>query len=275
MEYYIGLNEVIDEIEKELTNEIDYKNLAKIIGTSEYTLQRIFCFLTGITLTDYIKKRRLSKAGEDIQITKEKIINIAMKYQYDSSISFARAFRRIHGIAPSEVRKKEISLKMFPKMEFKPIDNDIKELEYRKLDLDEQTFYGVSTKISAMKNKEAIKKLWNKCEKDGTLKYIRDNSITKEKYYGITEYIDLDKANETIKYSILGKIEKKGFDKFKLSKAKWIAFKLNSKEQKDILDLITTIYTKWLPTSNYNIILPYPSLEIYYEEYCEYCIAVK
>ena len=61
MNYYDNLNNVIEEIEKNLTQEIKYKDLARIIGTSSYTLQRIFTFLTGITLTEYIRKRRLSK----------------------------------------------------------------------------------------------------------------------------------------------------------------------------------------------------------------------
>ena len=64
MNYYESLNNVINEIEENLTEKIEYKDLAKIIGTSSYTLQRIFAFLTGITLTEYIRKRRLSKAAE-------------------------------------------------------------------------------------------------------------------------------------------------------------------------------------------------------------------
>jgi len=64
MNYYENLNNVINKIEEKITTKIEYKELAKIIGTSSYTLQRIFAFLTGITLTEYIRKRRLSKAAE-------------------------------------------------------------------------------------------------------------------------------------------------------------------------------------------------------------------
>ena len=110
MEYYENLNKVIDEIENNLTEKIDYKNLAKIVGTSSYTLQRIFVFLTGITLTEYIKKRRLSKAAEEIISTDIKIIDVALKYQYDSPISFSNSFKKMHGISPQNLRKNNLPL---------------------------------------------------------------------------------------------------------------------------------------------------------------------
>ena len=116
MNYYEQLNKIIDKIEENLTEKIDYKELAKIIGTSSYTLQRIFVFLTGITLTDYIRKRRLSRAAEELLSTNIKIIDLALKYQYDSPISFSNAFKKMHGISPQNLRKNKLTLKAFPKV---------------------------------------------------------------------------------------------------------------------------------------------------------------
>lgn len=90
MNYYESLNKLIDTIEESLETQIDYNDLAKVIGTSSYTMQRIFAFLVGITVTEYIRKRRLSKAAEDLKRTNQKIIDIAVKYQYDSPVSFTR-----------------------------------------------------------------------------------------------------------------------------------------------------------------------------------------
>lgn len=97
MNYYDSLNKLIETIEKNLEAPIDYNELAKIIGTSAYAMQRIFVFLTGITLTEYIRKRRLSKAAEELKRTDSKIIDIAIKYQYDSPISFTNAFKKMYG----------------------------------------------------------------------------------------------------------------------------------------------------------------------------------
>ena len=275
MEYYIGLNKIIDNIEDNLTNEINYKELAKTIGTSEYTLQRIFCFLTGITLTDYVRKRRLSKAGEDILTNNEKLIDIAIKYGYDSPASFSRAFKKMYGINPSDVKNENVTLKAFPKMRFEEIKNTISELEYRIVELPEQIFYGKSTNVILENDKDSIKELWDKLKEDKTLEYIINNSDGKELYYASSKFIYEDHKNEQMKYYILGKKKREDFEELIIPKATWIAFRINSKEQKDILKLINTIYTKWLPSSNYNALLPYPELEIYYKDYCEYYIAVE
>lgn len=112
MNYYENLNEIINKIEENLTNKISYTELAKIIGTSSYTLQRIFTFLTGITLTEYIRKRRLSNAAEELLSTNIKIIDLALKYQYDSPISFSNAFEKMHGISPQKLRKNNASIKI-------------------------------------------------------------------------------------------------------------------------------------------------------------------
>lgn len=86
------LNQMVKYIEENLTRNIEYKKLAKIVGVSEYNLQRIFVFLTNMSLAEYIRKRRLSKAFEELKTTDIKIIDLAVKYKYDSAISFTRAF---------------------------------------------------------------------------------------------------------------------------------------------------------------------------------------
>ena len=79
---YDLLNNMIDYIEENLTEDIKYKDLAKIVGVSEYSLQRIFMFLAGISLFEYIRKRRLSKAFEELKTTNIKVIDLALKYQF-------------------------------------------------------------------------------------------------------------------------------------------------------------------------------------------------
>ena len=122
------LNKMIQYIEDNLTEEIDYKKLAQIVGVSEYSLQRIFIFLTNISISEYIRKRRLSRAFEELKTSDIKIIDLAIKYQYDSSISFSRAFKNMFGITPNECKKSNPNYKLFPIIKF---DNNIscKELD--------------------------------------------------------------------------------------------------------------------------------------------------
>lgn len=275
MNYYESLNEVINSIEEKLTEKIEYKDLAKIIGTSSYTLQRIFAFLTGITLTEYIRKRRLSSAAEELLMTNIKIIDLALKYQYNSPIAFTNSFKKMHGISPQKLRKENKSIKTFPKIEFKPILEIIEDLEYRIINLDKQKLYGITTGVIEGTDSKSVRELFNKARKDKILNFIIDNSDGKELYYGVSKDIYRDEISSKIQYYILGKKYRKDFISLEIPKATWACFKLDNKEQIDILKLYNTIYTKWLPSSEFKEILNYPQLEIYYENSCEICIPVK
>lgn len=275
MNYYEILNKIVEEIEDNLSEKINYNDLAKIAGTSSYTLQRIFVFLTDITLTEYIRKRRLSKAAEELLSTDIKIIDLAMKYQYDSPISFSNSFKKMHGISPQNLRKSRLSLKTFPKIEFKPTIDIIEELEYRVIDLNKQKLYGITTGIIQETDSKAIRDLFDKSRKEKILDFIIEHSDKKELYYGASVEIYDNDLTKNMQYYILGKAPRNDLVSIEIPEATWACFKLNGKKQEDILKLYNTIYTRWLPSSKYNEILNYPQLEIYYEDDCEICIPIK
>ena len=137
---YENLNKMIQHIEDNLTEKIEYKKLAKIVGVSEYSLQRIFVFLANISLSEYIRKRRLSKAYEELKETDIKIIDLAIKYQYDSAISFSRAFKNLFGITPSECKNHEKEYKLFPMIKFNNYEI-YTELSYEIKEIDEMVVY--------------------------------------------------------------------------------------------------------------------------------------
>lgn len=142
MNTYKNLNKMLDYIDNNLENEIEYSKLAMFIGVNEYIMQRIFSFLCNISLADYIRKRRLSNAGADIYNTNEKIIDIAIKYGYDNSTSFSRAFERFHGIKPSQVKNLPDKLKYFPKITFTENLIGDTNIEYSIIEKDELILYG-------------------------------------------------------------------------------------------------------------------------------------
>ena len=127
MNIYKSLNEMIEYIENNLENKIDYNRLAKFLGVNTYTLQRLFSLLTNISIADYIRKRRLSVAGEELYKTNIKVMDVALKYQYENATSFSRAFEQFHNIKPSQVTK-ESKLKIFPKITFEEKDQGTKEI---------------------------------------------------------------------------------------------------------------------------------------------------
>ena len=119
MDWITGMQKAIDYIEANLTEEIDYEKVAAESFSSSYHFQRVFSILCGYTLGEYIRLRRLSLAGAELANGKEKVIDIALKYGYDSPDSFAKAFQKFHGITPSQARADGSKLKSFSRLSIK------------------------------------------------------------------------------------------------------------------------------------------------------------
>ena len=119
MDWIIGMQKAIDYIEANLTEEINYEKVAAESFSSSYHFQRVFSILCGYTLGEYIRLRRLSLAGAELANGKEKVIDIALKYGYDSPDSFAKAFQKFHGITPSQARADGSKLKSFSRLSIK------------------------------------------------------------------------------------------------------------------------------------------------------------
>ncbi len=104
MDWTADIQRAIDYIEDHLDDDIDYTEVAKCAYSSSYHFQRVFSILCGITLGEYIRNRRLSRAIGDL-LAGEKVLDVAIKYGYESSESFSRAFNRFHGFLPSQVKR--------------------------------------------------------------------------------------------------------------------------------------------------------------------------
>lgn len=120
MDWQKRMNQAMEYIENNLSNEIDYYVAAQFMNCSEWEFRRIFSFLAQIPLSEYIRRRRLTVAALDIQ-NGEKIIDIAQRYGYASQAAFSRAFSQLHGLAPSLARDKAGTLNPFPRLTFKVV----------------------------------------------------------------------------------------------------------------------------------------------------------
>lgn len=119
MDWICGMQRAIDYIEDHLTDDIDYEAVAAQSFSSSYHFQRVFGILCGYTLGEYIRYRRLSCAGAELAATDAKVIDVGLKYGYDSPVSFARAFTKFHGITPSQARGNGQVLKSFSRLVLK------------------------------------------------------------------------------------------------------------------------------------------------------------
>lgn len=114
MEWLKNLSDVIDYVEKHLDDEISYDEAARIACCSTYYFQRMFSYVAGISLSEYIRKRRMSQAAFELQRTNLRVLDVALKYGYTSPTSFNRAFQSVHGISPTAAKKRDSILNAYP-----------------------------------------------------------------------------------------------------------------------------------------------------------------
>ncbi|MDE6709846.1 MAG: AraC family transcriptional regulator, partial [Oscillospiraceae bacterium] len=177
MDWIKSFQRSIDYIEEHIAEPVEVSDIAAQMNVSAFYYQKIFSILCGFSLGEYIRNRRLALAGGELLATEEKIIDIAMKYGYDSPEGFTRAFVKFHGVTPSAVRKGgkvrsfaklavEISVKGGSIMDYK-----IMKKEAFKIIAKQQRF----EKIEDVQGRSDIPKFWTECHSDGTVKYLAEN----------------------------------------------------------------------------------------------------
>ena len=114
------LNELISYVEDNLDGEVDNQTLSRIAACPLAVLQRLFVLMTGATLTEYVRLRRLARAADDVRGGKEKMIDIAIKYGYDSSDTFGVAFKRRYGMTPTAARESNAVIPDYSRISFTP-----------------------------------------------------------------------------------------------------------------------------------------------------------
>ena len=171
MEWIERFNEAISYIEEHLTEEIDYERLGRIACCSSYHFQRMFTYMAGVPLSEYIRRRKMSLAAVDLQGGNMKIIDVAGKYGYSSPTAFNRAFQTVHGIAPSAVKSEGVSVKSFPPILFKITVKGVEEMNYRIETKDAFRIVGVSVPLDKdiEKNFSVIPQKWQEISTNGTL----------------------------------------------------------------------------------------------------------
>ncbi len=187
MDWIRGIQSAIDYTEEHLSEEIDYDKVAKHACSSSFHFQRVFSIMCGYTLGDYIRMRRLSLAANELVHSDAKVIDIALKYGYESPESFARAFSRFHGVTPTEARNGG-TVKSFSKLSVKLILTGGSEMDYR---IEKPGAINVICKRKRVHKPETgngtpdIKGFWANCSQDGTLTKICSYIPEKPKLKGL------------------------------------------------------------------------------------------
>lgn len=171
MDQITAIQRAIDYTEAHLTDEIDYEAAAREVASSVFHFQRLFSMLCGYTLGDYIRMRRLSLAADELQRTGGKIIDIALKYGYDTPESFSRAFTRFHGITPTQARRGG-NIKSFSRLSVKLILDGGNLMDYRIEKRDAFKLICRKKQVNKPQGDTAtadISAFWGECSTDGTM----------------------------------------------------------------------------------------------------------
>ncbi len=262
MEWIERLNDAIRYIEEHLTDKIDYEQLGRIACCSSYHFQRMFAYMAGVPLSEYIRRRRMSLAAVDLQGKTMKILDVAAKYGYNSPTSFNRAFQSVHGIAPSAVKNEGISVKSFPPVTFKITVKGVEEMNYRIETKEAFRILGVSVPLykEIEKNFTIIPSKWQEISENGTLqKLIGMMDTPPMGVLGVSTCNDTEPWKYYIAVSTSQTQE--DFEEYTVPAATWAIFSGQGTNQ-SIQELEQRIVTEWLPTSGYEYGNA-PDIEVY------------
>lgn len=251
MEWMKRMNGAIQYIEEHLTEEIAYEQLARIACCSVYHFQRMFSYMANVPLSEYIRRRRMSLAAIDLQSGEEKVVDVALKYGYDSPTAFNRAFKSVHGITPSQAKADGAVLKAFPAIRFQlTITGDV-EMNYRIETKEAFRIVGVSVPLhkEIEKNFAVIPSKWQEIAMNGTLQRLIEMMDTPPMgVLGVSTCND----EEVWRYFIAVSSSKASgeLEEYTVPAATWAIFAGQGTNQ-SIQELEKRIVTEWLPTSGY------------------------
>ncbi len=251
MEWIDRLNDTINYIEEHLTDEIDYEQLGRIACCSSYHFQRMFAYMAGIPLSEYIRRRRMSLAAVDLQGRDMKILDVAGKYGYSSPTSFNRAFQSVHGVAPSAVKNEGISVKSFPPITFKITIKGAEEMNYRIETKEAFRIVGVSVPLykEIEKNFAIIPPKWQEISQNGTLQRLIGMMDTPP--MGVLGVSTCNDTEQWRYYIAVSTSQAQGdLEEYTVPAATWAIFPGQGTNQ-SIQELEQRIVTEWLPTSGY------------------------
>ena len=262
MEWIERLNQAINYMEEHLTEQVDYEELGRIAGCSSYHFQRMYSYMAGMPLSEYIRKRKMSLAAVDLQGGKIKIIDAAEKYGYSSPTAFNRAFQSIHGIAPSAIKTEGVSVKSFPPITFKLTVKGVEEMEFRIETKDTFRIVGVSVPLEKEieKNFAVIPSKWQEISMNGTLQKL--TGMMNAEPMGVLGVSTCNEEEPWRYYiAVSSSKDREEWEEYTVPAATWAIFSGSGTNQ-SIQELEQRIVTEWLPTSGYEYGSA-PDIEVY------------
>lgn len=264
------MNRAMAYIEEQLTEELDYAQAAKLALCSEYHFKRMFTFLAGISLAEYVRRRRLTLAAADLRHTELRILDIAIKYGYQSADAFSRAFQHQHGMLPSEARADNAKLVAYPKMTFQMSIQGGKEMNYHIVEKEKFYIVGIQKRVPLVfngVNPEIVKmaqsltpeliiqlKALSDQEPKGMISASAHFSEGRMAEVGeLDHYIGVATSVPTLPSTQLAD-ENAVLKVLEVSKGTWAVFESRGPFPETLQNTWGRIYSEWFPGSGYEVV---------------------
>lgn len=257
MNWIDTLNHLIEYLEGHLDEKISPRQVELITGCQYNVFQRAFSYIAGITINEYLRRRKLSEAVYDLQVLNAKVIDVAVKYGYESSDAFCVAFKKQHGITPIEAKQPNSILKSYPRLVFSLSITGGNAMKYQVVEKEEMKVVGVLGDVN--------QGLWEQVKSDGTLEeleaYCMDN-ISLGLCWG---YDEDGKNTYMVAVQPLKNIEvNPRYETYVIPAASWLIFKSVGPIFPTLQDTWKRIYGEFLPSNQYKQNPDIPTIEKYY-----------
>ena len=260
MEWIDRFNRAVEYLEEHLEDP-KLEEAAKIACCSPYHFQRMFSLLAGVPLSEYIRRRKMSRAAADLQ-NGEKIVDAALKYGYSSPTAFNRAFQAVHGLPPSAAKTPGTALKSYPPLRFAITVQGVEEMEYRIEKRNAFRIVGVSAPLGKdmEKNFQNVPKLWGRAAVDGTIPRLAALMDGEPKgLLGVCDGLESSRYYIAVASSAPAG---EGLEEYTVPAFTWAVFPGQGDSAAAVQALERRVVTEWLPTSGYEY-AEGPDVEVY------------
>ena len=243
MEWMAVIGNSIQYIEAHITEPLTIETIARAVNVSPFYFQKGFALLCGFTVSEYIRNRRLALAGNDLAATDEKVIDIALKYGYDSPDSFTKAFTRFHDVTPTAARRDGVLLKSFAPLKIRFSLEGGYLMDYKIVSKDAFTVLANAAVFPYEGAKARVPAFWQQHYAEGKGKTVMGT-------YGVN--IDESMGQETFEYLIADSCDPgceapDGFVVRTIPAFTWAVFPCKGALPVALQDVNSRIFTEWLP----------------------------
>ena len=283
MEWLRKLSDAIAYIEQNLDAEISYEEAARIACCSPYYFQRMFSYVAGISLSDYIRRRRMSQAAFDLQRCDARVLDVALKYGYTSPTAFNRAFQKVHGIPPTAAKNIGKTLHAYPPIQFSVNITGGSPMAYHIAEKRELRFAGIRIHLceEMEENHKIVPHFWKETmQSPQYTELCQQSDVGTNAIFGISVYEDPDHIFYYIAVATSKKIPSR-FHELRIPAATWAVFENKGNFKENVQDIFRRFYTEWLLFSGYEY-ARLPDIEAYpvqtqapYDSQCDVWIAIQ